>query len=340
MLDPLSAYDVIYGLAVGEGREQALFGSCAPLAREAFRRSLAGEGFPLVWFEVPLADEPRFDLHVALSREMLHAGVRFLPGAGNGYDGLLRWYAEEESGGAGLAFAYDVSEGRIEDPAVHANVNGAPLADTGRFFDLAAGEGAAALYGAFADRLPEGWRVWYAGVHPGRPGSPVRVDCFVDPALKRAYAADVALLERDLRACGFADGGAALRDLAAPVLESPFDLELQFDVMRDGALGPTLGISAGFPFGSAGSARELFGEGGPAAALMSAIERRGLSDGRWRHVPDASFSKLLDVDGGSTVLYCSPTFVKLRMRDGEPLDAKVYLQAGAITGPSSSIIGS
>ena len=102
-IDRLTLYDALYGLAADEGREQALFGSCAPLAHEAFGRSLAQDGFPIVWFELPLAGKPRFDLHVALSRKQLQAGAQFLAGAGNGYDELLRWYADEEQGGNGLA---------------------------------------------------------------------------------------------------------------------------------------------------------------------------------------------------------------------------------------------
>ena len=63
---------------------------------------------------------------------------------------------------------------------------------------------------------------------------------------------------------------------------------------------------------------------------MSAVENRGLCDGRWHHVPDATFTKLIRVDGSALALYCMPTFVKLRMRDGTPLDAKFYLQASAV----------
>lgn len=325
----METFDILYALAADEGREKALFGSCAPLAREAFRRSLIGEGFPIVWFEVPLAGKPRFDLHVALSREMLCGGARFLPGAGNGRDELFRWYSEDEPGGGGLAFAYDVSEGRIDDPAIHVNVNNAPLSDADRFFDLAAGEEAAGQYGSFANRLPKGWRIWYAGVHPGRPGSPVRVDCFVDAELKDAYAGDITLFEGDLTACGFTAITSTLHDLAKLVLDSPFSLELQFDVMADGVLGPTLGISANFPFGSSSTVRPLFEEGGPAAEFLGAVERMGLADDRWRHIPDAMFSKLVHMDDAMLALYCIPVFVKLRMRGGEPLDAKVYLQAGS-----------
>lgn len=329
MLENLDIYDAIYTLAAGEGCEQVLFGDCSVLAREAFHRSSASGGFPMLWFEIPLTGKPRFDLHVALSRKSLRTGARYRPGAGEGYDELLRWFAEDEVGGNGLAFAFDVSEGRIDDPAVHVNVNNAPLADMARFFDLAAGNGAYERYANFENCLPHGWRVWYAGFHPGRPGSPVRVDCFVDAACEASYAADVELLGRDLRACGFTCAGPALHDLATPILQSPFDLELQFDVMHDGTLGPTLGISASFPRLAATSMRELFGDGGEVANLMGAVEGMGLADGRWRHVPDALFASLVKVGDVGLALYCMPTFVKLRMRDGEPLDAKVYLQAGA-----------
>jgi hypothetical protein len=288
-----------------------------------------GEGFPVVWFELPLLGDPRFDLHVALAREMLLSGARSLPYAGERYRELFDWYATGETGGNGLAFAFDVSEWRIDDPAVHVNVNGSPLSSMSRFFNLAAGNGAAERYEGFADRLPTGWRVWYAGVHPGRPGSPVRVDCFVSAALKEEYAQDGALLEHDLRSCGFGVADTALQELAAPILESPFNLELQFDVMHDGSTGPTLGISAGFSLKSESAVRAIFSEGGAASQLMDAIEALGLSDARWRHVPGTAFSRFMQVDGALLALYCVPTFVKLRLRDGKPLDAKMYLQAGA-----------
>ncbi len=46
MLDRMMLYNTIYALAARDGREATLFGSCAPLARQAFARSLAGIGFP------------------------------------------------------------------------------------------------------------------------------------------------------------------------------------------------------------------------------------------------------------------------------------------------------
>ena len=105
MLDYAAIYDALYLLAARDGREEALFGNCQPFAREAFSRSLIGDEFPIVCFEVPLTGAPRFDLHVPISRSALVPGTGFAPGAGGGYDDLFRWYSEEEAGGCGLAFA-------------------------------------------------------------------------------------------------------------------------------------------------------------------------------------------------------------------------------------------
>ena len=327
----VSLYEMLYRLAADEGRERTLFGSCAEMAHEAFVRSLVGDGFSYVWFELPLLGKPRFDLHVAFSRDCLGDGS-FFPGAGNGYDELFRWYANEESGGEGLAFAYDVGEGAVDVPAVHVNVNRAPLDDMDRFFALAGASDGSARYRSFVKRLPDGWSVWYAGVHPGRPGVPVRVDCFVHSRIRRAYATDPGLFERDLRSCGFTADLDALPDLAGALLSSPYTLELQFDVLEGGEVGPTLGLSGAFRMQVATQMQSLFDEGGAIAGLMGHVERLGIADERWHAVRDALYSLGISVPGSErkVIAYCLPTFIKLRMREGRALDTKFYLQATAV----------
>ena len=321
------------------GREQVLFGNCAQLAHEALVRSLVGDGFTHVWFEVPLTGAPRFDVHVAFSRKCLRSGS-FLAGAGNGYDELFRWYAQVETGGNGLAFAYDVSEGTIDNPAVHVNVNKSPLDDVDRFFELSGRAGAAACYRAFAKRLPNDWNVWYMGVHPGRPGVPVRVDCSVNRRRREDYAADLRLFEMDLRACGFEADLTALPDLAGVLLASPYQIELQFDVLEGGRVGPTLGLSAALGLCAAGHLRRLFDEGGDIAAMLGRVERLGLTDSRWHSVREALYAKAVPYRDALLTMYCLPTFFKLRMRDGRALDAKFYLQAAALELPTTTGCGS
>ena len=43
--------EILCALAASDGREQALFGECAPEARKAFTHSCAGSTFPEIWFQ-------------------------------------------------------------------------------------------------------------------------------------------------------------------------------------------------------------------------------------------------------------------------------------------------
>ena len=62
---------------------------------------------------------------------------------------------------------------------------------------------------------------------------------------------------------------------------------------------------------------------------MRKVESWGLADERWRLLEEAIFANRLSKGGESHSLYCYPAFGTLRWRDGEPLDAKAYLIAGA-----------
>lgn len=326
--DAMTLYKTLYRIA-SKDAECDLFGTSAPLAQEAFRRALAGAPMPIVWFEVPLTGPPRFDLHVAHDNADLHEHAPFASDAMDGHGNLLNWYASEPRAGGGLALAYDVGDGRIDAPAVHANVNALEAFDAEGFFDHVGRPEAAVLYRGFEKQLPRGWRIWYFGVHPGRPGAPVRVDCFVDASLKRAYAAEPAKFEEDLRQAGFAVEGSAVRRVGAEVAASPFSMELQFDILSDGTLGQTVGVSAQFPFAIASTARLLWEPDGGAAQLMEFAVNSRAADTRWRRIRDAMFSMVVQDGGVLYALYCIPMFVKFRVRAGELLDAKIYLQAGA-----------
>ena len=322
-------YETLYSLAF-KNSEDDLFGTSAPLAQEAFGRALANASTPIVWFEVPLSGSPRFDLHVAHGNVELHEHAPFAPDAMDGHGELLNWYASEPREGGGLALAYDVGDGRIGNPAVHDNVNAAKSFDTEGFFVHIGRPEASALYDGFAERLPQGWHIWYFGVHPGRPGAPIRIDCFVDKSLKRAYAAEPAKLEEDLRRIGFVVEGSAVRRIGAEVAESPFEMELQFDVLSDGSLGQTVGVSARFPLVPASAAHLLWEPTGGAARLMEFAEDSRIADARWRRIRDTMFSAAVQDGSISRALYCIPVFVKFRVRADELIDAKIYLQAGAV----------
>ena len=79
MLDRTILYNILYALAARNGRDKVLFGGCHPLSQEAFERSLACDAFPEIWFELPLAGEPWFDLHALTARADLKPGMTFAP---------------------------------------------------------------------------------------------------------------------------------------------------------------------------------------------------------------------------------------------------------------------
>ena len=325
--DAMMLYETLYRLA-SKDVERDLFGANAPLAQEAFRRASAGASMPIVWFELPLSGPPRFDLHIAHGNADLHEHAPFAPDAMDGHGDLLNWYASEPRAGGGLALAYDVGDGRIGAPAVHANVKAVETFDAEGFFVNVGRPEAATLYRGFEKQLPRGWRIWYFGVHPGRPGAPVRVDCIVGASLKRAYAAEPARFEEDLRHAGFAVEGSAARRVGAEVAASPFSMELQFDILSDGALGQTVGVSAQFPLSIASTARLLWEPVGSAAQLMEFAVDSHVADDRWRRVQGTMFSAAVRDSNILQALYCIPVFAKFRVRADELLDAKLYLQAG------------
>jgi hypothetical protein len=153
--------------------------------------------------------------------------------------------------------------------------------------------------------------------------------------LKRLYATEPAKFEEDLRQAGFAVEGSAARRVGAEVAASPFSMELQFDILSDGALGQTVGVSAQFPLAIASAARLLWEPDGGAAQLMEfAVDSRA-ADARWRRIRDATFSMAVQDGGVSRALYCIPVFAKFRVRADELLDAKTYLQAGAVSSSRS-----
>ncbi len=243
----------------------------------------------------------------------------------------MNWYASEPREGGGLALAYDIGDGRIDAPAVHVNVNAAKAFDAEGFFAHVGRPEAAALYHDFVKRLPQGWHVWYFGVHPGRPGAPVRVDCFVDKDLKHTYAVNPARLEDDFQNIGFAVEGTAVCRVGAEVAASSFDMELQFDILSDETLGQTVGISAQFPLAPASVARQLWEPGGEAAQLMEFAMELHSADTRWQHISDIMFSKAVQNGTVSQALYCIPMFAKFRVRANKFLDTKIYLQAGQMS---------
>ena len=322
-MDRVFLYDMIYALAASEGRGEALFGSSAACAHEAFSRSLVGEGyFPELWFELPLLGEPWFDLHALASAGDVDA-------CGSFGDGAVAWFAAQERDVRQLALSWDCGAGAVSEPAVQLLVERDNADVTCGFLEAAGRGDAVGAYHAFVPRLPEGWFACYTGVFPQRARPHLRVECVVEQRLQEAYAEDLGLLEAHLRQVGFDAFDGTLLPRCAAMARTPFALEFQFDVEPDGTAGSTLGVSLRFAQPPGDGVWCAFDAAEP---LMEMVEAWGLADGRWRLLSGTAFAKRLTLGESSVLLWCFPAFLKLRWCDGAPLDAKAYLMAGVEQG--------
>ena len=342
MIDRLLAYNILYALVAKDGREAALFGNNAAAAAHAYTHSLATEAVPELWFELPLAGEPWFDFHALTSRQDTTPGMHFEAERCGGFPEVFEWFATQNDAQVRqLALSWDISAGKLDSPAIQLLVNND--AHTPEEFLAVAGRAdMVEAYRAFVERIPEGWYACYTGVFPERPGHGARVECIPNTQLQQAYATDAALLEHDLLQAGVPNLGETTVSRCQTMAAAPFQFEFQFDIEADGSLGNTMGASSRFAFPSSTNEAEQTGHAakeesalwecfdaqGAAGELMSTIESWGLADERWRLLEGTIVSSKLSHGENSVALYCYPTFVKLRWRNGEPLDAKAYLIAG------------
>lgn len=327
-MDHSILYEILYALAALGERKQALFGNCAPAARKAFARSCAGNAFPEIWFEIPLLGEPRFDLHALTSRETLDPEAAFPAEVSGGFPDAFRWFACQGENVRQLALSWDLKPNGDPSAAIQLLVADKDPDTVKGFLKAAGREDAFERYEAFSDRLPEGWRICYYGVFPGRPGSDLRVECIPDRYLQAVYAKDPELMRKHLVQIGIREFGDTLLHHCRDLADTPFRLEFQFDVGEDGFAGPVMGASLRFACPPGESGWDFFNPDGEAGRLMNRICEWGLADDRWRLLGDTSFAERVTREKESCLLFCFTAFVKLRWRTGVPLDAKAYLMAG------------
>ena len=328
MIDREMLYDMAYALAARDGREAVLFGDCASLAHEAFVRSLVGNDFPELWFELPLAGAPWFDLHALASFESLGPNTTFAAQTCGGNPDAFTWFAAQKQGVRQLALSWDVSAGNIDCPAIQLLVNTKDVQITCDFLAAVGRDDAVPAYRAFAERLPQNWFACYTGVFPKRRVPFLRVECIPHVSLQSAYAEDASLLQAHLSQAGLDGLGDTVLSRCQALAATPFRLEFQFDIDAQGCAGSTFGASVRFASPPGTDACRAFEPDGEAGSLMRQVEDWGLADGRWHLLADTAFAKRIEFAGEAARIFCHPAFLKLRWRDGEPLDAKAYLMAG------------
>ncbi|MDO4400597.1 MAG: hypothetical protein Q4D27_06580 [Coriobacteriia bacterium] len=324
----MEAFDALYTIAAGDGRGDALFGDSILLARPVYERTLIGSGYPVAYLEFPLLGEPCFDLLSV--HGYVEPGSRFAPGSGFGYQGIFDWFQGicVPSGAVSFGIELDTSTGETERAGVYLQQRNrhelvAP------FLESVGEAGRLQAYLDVLARMPEGWPPAYIGLFPGRPGTPMRIGGYMRHDELVRCAGDPQHLGNRFRQIGFFDFDTSMLLRCSEFMRFTPSIDFQFDIMPDGSLGDTFGLSLSFNETKPRESWECM-EHGYGAQLMHALQGWGLADDRWKLIAGAAFGRHVGYereDGaeGRFFLCIRFNYAKVKFKAGEPQPAKFYL---------------
>ena len=319
--------------AADEGRGEVLFGDSLNRVGNEAAPFMVGEDFPSVYLECPLVGDPFIDITLLYAK--LAPGTHVEHPAAEGSNAMLEWFAETCAGQPEVCcgFELDVKEPELPAAAVHFQ----PRKNTElvRPFCETIGEPERAeLYLNLAARMPEGWPLSFFGLFRGRPGSPLRVCGYLNSDEQKICADNPQHLADVFDEIGFtAYDNAMVQEISAFFAIAPGVTDFQLDVYPDGSLSNTFAIDIQFEIEQPEAVQESF-ENGAASRIMHLFEKKGITDDRWKLVPEATFARALPMkrDDGSLGKFgftLMPQWTKVRWRDGVLQPAKMYYLANA-----------
>lgn len=323
----MEAFEAMYSIAAADGRGEALFGNGIETARGVYERTLIGSGYPSAYLEFPLMGEPGFDILSVHSE--VERGAAFAPGAGFGRQAMLDWFSGvcgDDSVSCGIEL--DTSAGEAEAAGVYLQFR--DRAELIAPFLESIGESARlAGYMDALGRMPGGWPPAYVGLFPARPGTPLRIGGYMDDRIRRACAADPAFLGEQFRQIGFSAYDDDMLARCSRFMALAPAVDFQFDIMADGRLGDTFGLSLSFNETKPRQARECM-EGGHGARICELMQGWGLADDRWKLIAGAAFAKHVgfergDGTEGRFALCVLFNYAKVKFTACEAQPAKFYL---------------
>ena len=328
----MQAFDALYVLAAGDGRGEALFGNCITPARIAYERSLIGNGYPSAYFEFPLLDEPCFD--ILSVHGWVEAGAQFAPGAGFGRQPMFDWFEGvcERGGYVSCGLEMDVSDGETERAGVYLQQRKRTEL-VGPFLASVGESGRTEAYLDLLRRMPEGWPPSYVGLFPGRAQTPMRIGGYLGDAERKLCAQDPTHLGRRFREIGYTAYDQPMLERCSEFMRLAPAVDFQFDILPNGQLGDTFGLSLSFNETKPREAKECM-ETGYGARLMHELQSWGLADDRWKLIAGAAFARHIscerdDGSEGRFALCIRFNYAKIKFRAGEPQPAKFYLNCHA-----------
>lgn len=325
----MMVFDALYSIAAGDGRGEALFGDSFGLARDAYERTLVGDGYPAAYIEFPLLGPPGFDLLSVHSS--VQPGSRFASGAGFGYQAMIDWFSGlcDENANASCGIELDTSVGETERAGVYLQYRKHP--DLVAPFLNSIGEKARAeSFLAVADRMPEGWPPAYVGLFPGRAGTPMRIGGYLGHTMQKACAEDPAFLAAQFDRIGFLAYDSEMLSQCSVFLSLAPSIDFQFDIMPDGTLSNVFGLSLSFNETMPRQARVCM-ENGYGAQICRTLQEWGLADERWKLIAGAAFGRHVpfvreDGSQGRFALCCLFNYAKVKFAGAVAQPAKFYLR--------------
>ena len=328
----IESFEALYMLAARDGRGEALFGDSILQARPAYERMLIGNAYPAVYLEFPLLGEPGFDLLSVYGR--MEPGAVFAEGAGFGYQAMFDWFTglHNPNKSVSCGIELDISSGETERAGVYFQQRRRTEL-VGPFLE-SVGEGARTQsYLDALKRMPEGWPPSYVGLFPGRPGTPLRIGGYMAAADHKRCAENPEYLGECFRTIGFEAFDADMLARCARFMQIAPSIDFQFDIMPDGSLGDTFGLSLSFNETKPRQAHECM-ENGYGARLMRLLQDWGLADDRWKLIADAAFARHVpyekeDGSFGRFALCVLFNYAKVKFANGQARPAKFYFTCKA-----------
>lgn len=322
-------FGALYDVVAAHGRGAALLGDNKARAQTFFERSLIGSDFPAVYLEFPLSGEPCLDL-LSLYNDVPR-GAAFAADAGYGYQRTFDWFAETDATRpprSALGIELDLSQGVADHAGIYLQQREATQL-VRPFLETVGAQERAEAYANLAERMPRGWPAAYAGLFPARADSPLRLGGYLSEPSRQRCAGDPSFLGSRFDVMGFEAYDARMLDCCSRLMGLAPAVDFQFDLMPDGSLSRTFGLSLSFGRCRPGDAAACFSSG-YGATVMKLFEEWGLADERWHLVADAVFARRVDYQReqegiGRLAMSVLLNFAKVKFVDAIPQVAKFYL---------------
>lgn len=329
-------FSAIYATLAADGREMALFGNARQAACRFFDRSLVRGAFPVVYFEFPLRDEPYLDMLAIYER--IPAEPRFGPGDGYGYQPAFDWFGGLDAAQrAAIGIELDLSQGVTEQGGIYFQQRGR-LTLLREFLATVGQEQRGEAYLRMQQRMPRGWKPAYVGLFPAREGTPMRLGGYLSEPMHERCSVDPTFLAARFDEMGFAAYDQRMLEWCSELMGLVPAIDFQFDIGVDGSLLDTFGLSLSFGRCSQREVSECFSRG-YGAQVMGRLQRWGLADGRWEHIPRMLFARGIayerpDGSEGRLALFVRLNYAKVKFVGGQAQAAKFYLAASVKELPS------